>query len=103
MSDAPDPHEGPSLSFGRAFAIGFGVCALPPLLLYASTQASGSSSDSAMLFGLLPAVLGFGVLIVGLVRMASGRAGAGGLVLGALAGFVVGFSLCLGSFTLDTK
>ncbi len=52
----------------------------------------------------MPATLGLRMLVFGVTQRVQGnRAGGGGLVLGALAGFVVGFSLCLGTFTLDLK
>lgn len=103
MSDAPpdrDPEaHGPG--FGRGFGLSFGLCAVPPLLLYAVVEAIGTSSDVSLVFVLMPAMLGLGMLVFGVTQMVRGnRAGGGGLILGALAGFIVGFSLCLGTFTL---
>ena len=105
MPDTPGPDvprpEAPRPGFGRAFLLSFGICAVPSLLLFAATELADTSSDFSVVFVLLPVVLGLGMVVAGVVQMVrGGRAGGGGLILGALAGFIVGFSLCLGTFTL---
>lgn len=102
MSDARAPHgpERPQMECGLAF----GLCVAPPLAFCVLTETTGTNSDAALLFAILPALPGLGMRVFGVSRMAGvNRDTGGGLTLGTLAGLLVGASLCVGPFTLDTK
>lgn len=100
MSDPPDPLEALRLSYGRAFGLSFGLCAAPPLLLYALMEPMRLGIDVIPWLLIMPAVTGLGMLVFDVVQKVRGNeAGGGGLILGALAGVGVGDSLCIGSFT----
>lgn len=99
------PHQAPDTTLEprdrAAFAWAFGVCTAVPLVgaaLMAAESVLGVVISGVGLYLLIASpVLWVGVFVAGLAMRVSGRAARGNRVmLGALAGAVVGFSLCSG-------
>ncbi len=94
MEPAPPPHPNAA---ARAFWLAFAATVLPPLLTFGlAAIAPGESGLTVLVVGAgLSLLIDAVVLILGIVRLASGRAPEGwSLLLGLLAGAVVGFGGC---------
>lgn len=106
MPDAPLPAPQPPTRDRRAFAWTFGVCVAFPLVGLALLLVGGSLESSAATFGmyalfLSPVVWLLGIVLGVIARVQGQTAQGNGMLLGALVGAVVGFSLCSGAGLLS--